>query len=356
MKEQTKIIKSSGKYSQIGIFKASTFFLKKIKDLENKKNYGLEGTETYENLVKKINILERGNFSLLYSSGLSAITSVYYTFLKKNDIILIPKNIYSPHERFLSWYSKKIESIVLKYNPKWSYRKLIKSFPMKIKIVFVENPGSIKIEYFNDKNIIKLAKKKKSILVYDNTYHSSISYKPLNYGYDISILALTKFYSGGSDVFLGSITVKSNKIYKKLLFNRKIQGVGVSVEDCYLVYRSLSTLRIRIFQHDYNSCKVVEWFKTLNIFKVFFPKDNKNFRGKYSSGLFAIQFIKNKKKIPNFLNNLKLIKLGFSWGGSVSLVMFYKKFNILRFFIGLENPIDIINDIKYSLKKSRIIK
>lgn len=371
MKEQTKIIHKNifknKPYISPPISKASTIVFKKIEDLYRFKSYGLEGTNTSDRLEEKINIIERSKYTSLYPSGLSAIMNVYFSLLNKDDIVVLPNNVYYPHERGAKWFTKKIGAKLLFYKTSWNLKKFRKKFKSSksIKIIWVEIPGSITFECVNIDCIKFFSKEKKSILVIDNTYSSGYRYKPILDGFDISVLALTKFYSGNNDILLGSISTRNKNINKKILISRKNLGIGVSFEDCYLAVRNLNTINIRIKIHDRNSCLIVNWIRKKKFVKnVFFPKDNDNFRKKISlsSGLFSIIFKKKiiKKKIFKFLNNLKLFKIGYSWGGSVSLVMFYEKNRlfknkyILRFFVGLENYKDLILDLKKSFKKANI--
>ncbi|MGX7589139.1 PLP-dependent transferase [Candidatus Vidania fulgoroideorum] len=356
MKTITKLIhKNLGKkYFSKPIVKASTIF---SKDIKNNIKYGLEGTSTNRSLEDKINILEKSYYTSLYPSGLSAICNVYLSFLKKGDIILLPNNIYKPNFRCIKWLSNIIGSKVIYYDKNEDFSKM---YDNKIKIVWIEAPGSITFEIPKINKILKFCKKYKIISAFDNTYSSSI-FSPLKYGFDISVLALTKFYSGNNDLLMGSISSRRREINEKILISRRNQGIGVSFEDCYLLNRSIFTIKNRILIHNKNSIKVLNWLLKKHkciIKKYFFPVKNIFFKKylKYSSGLFTICF--KNIKINKFINSLKLFRIGFSWGGAVSLVMKYKNINNLgketyvRFYTGLENYKDLIKDINASIKKS----
>ncbi|WDI79248.1 aminotransferase class I/II-fold pyridoxal phosphate-dependent enzyme [Candidatus Vidania fulgoroideae] len=352
MKKITKLIHSKldKKYFSNPITRASTIFCKKIK--KNIK-YGLEGTEINRSLENKINILEKSKYTSLYPSGLSAISNIYLSILKKNDIILLPDNVYKPNLRCTKWLSKIIGYKYYLYNKRENFRKF---YNKKIKMIWIEAPGSITFEIPKIKKILYFSKKKNIISVFDNTYSSSI-YNPLKDGFDISILALTKFYSGNNDLLMGSISINNKKINKKIVKSRKNQGIGVSFEDCFLINRSIFTIKDRILIHDKNSRKILKWIikRHKEIIKKYYCPFKNNFfkkKIKYSSGLFTICF--RNININKFINSLKLFKIGFSWGGVVSLIMKYKIKNELyvRFYTGLENYKDLIKDINTALYKS----
>ncbi|MGX7576586.1 PLP-dependent transferase [Candidatus Vidania fulgoroideorum] len=353
MKEITKLIhKNINKnYFNTPIVKASTLFSNKYK-----KNipYGLDGNETIKNLESKIKILEKANYVSLYPSGLNAISIIYISLIKKNEVVLIPKNIYSPNLRCAKYLSKILGFKIILYNKKFNIEKFKNN--SKIKLMWLEIPGSITLETPNISKIYKFLKKKKKIIsIFDNTYSSSV-FKPLKNKFDISIIALTKFYAGYNDITMGAICLNKKKINSKILKIRKFLGIGVSSEDSYLISRNIFNVKKRIIEQDKNSCDMFYWFikKYKNYIKsYFFPKNNNFFikKIKYSSGIFTIKF--KKLNVEKFVNSLKLFKIGYSWGGVCSLVMMYKNINLkkglfVRFYIGMED----LNDLKEDIKKA----
>ena len=163
------------------------------------------------------------------------------------------------------------------------------------------------------------------------------------------------------------------KVYDKVKFCNKLLGYRASPDDAYLVLRGLRTLDIRLKKHEENTKKIVNFLKKeKKIKEVLYPhkKDSENYKNwkKYysgSTGLFSIVIkSKNRNSIYNFINSLKLFGIGQSWGGFESLVLYqthviqrvYKKHitpnhHIVRFHIGLEDPKDLIEDLRKAIKK-----
>ncbi|UOQ33068.1 Cystathionine beta-lyase [Candidatus Vidania fulgoroideae] len=378
MKKITKIIHRKRKFNgcyMSPLVRQSSIFFKNTEEFKKcfyKRTYGLDGNYLIDELEKLISTIEGESYVKVVSSGLLAISLVYFTFLKKGDCVLVPKNAYRPNLRSLEHLKKRINFKILRYDP--VFFKKEKYIKKKIKIIFVEAPGSVTFEIPNIKEICKLSSKKKSILVSDNTYSCGISFKPFKYKFDISIQALTKFYSGCSDLIMGSICTKKKEIIDRIRCSYKSLGLNVNTEDCYLVLRNSHNIFTNFKIHERNSFKIANYiFKFPFIKRVLHPRmknfcSNKNWKKyfKGSSGLFSFFFKKKikKKKIFKFINNLRLFKLGFSWGGAISMVMFYEKYFfsgkkipiIVRFYIGKEDVRDIKNDIKKSLLKSGLLK
>ncbi|MGX7576441.1 PLP-dependent transferase [Candidatus Vidania fulgoroideorum] len=360
------------------IKKASSIIFKNYKELKkaekkNKISYATHGSEISNKLCKIIIKHTKSKYVILNPSGLSSIFLCYYSFLKKNNGVILHDNIYEPNKKLIKDISKKYGIKTYFCNPYLKYKKIKKLFiKKKIKIFFVEIPGSITFELPYIDDILKFCKKNKIITVVDDTYSSGVFFKPLNVGFDISIQAVTKFYSGSNDLLMGAIITNRKEIYKKLKKNSRIIGNYVDQLDCHLVIRSARTLKLRYKIHSKNCLKVIKYLKTIKfIKKIIYPfnKKNKNYKTwkkyyRYNAGLLSVIFNKDitKKKIIKFVNSLKIFKIAYSWGGYKSLVMIYekilkkrknfKKFKkriIVRFFIGLENVKDIIEDLNNNI-------
>ena len=187
----------------------------------------------------------------------------------------------------------------------------------------------------------------------------------------MSIISATKYYSGHSDVMGGSLAV-NKKLFKLVEKTQKITGLRLSPDDAYLITRGLRTLDVRLDRHQENAKKIAGFISKFKNIKLLYPykKDSYNFRmwKKYYSGASGLMGLKikskNKKSVDKFVNSLKLFGYGYSWGGFESLALHQqsreqgkRKFlnlkkdeHLVRLHIGLEDPKDLINDLKNSIK------
>jgi cystathionine beta-lyase len=162
------------------------------------------------------------------------------------------------------------------------------------------------------------------------------------------------------------------------MFFYKLSGYRMSADEAYLIIRGLRTLDTRL-KHHYNNTKTVINFldKQKKIIEILYPykRSSRNYKlwKKYYSGATGLLsiVIKSKKKssVVKFVNSLELFGIGYSWGGFESLAIlqelrgskdeysqgrrffrFKKDEHIVRLHIGLEDPKDLINDLKKSLK------
>ena len=205
----------------------------------------------------------------------------------------------------------------------------------------------------------------------DSTWGTPYYLKPIKLGFDMSIVSATKYYSGHSDVMGGSLAV-SKKVFKKVLQAQNMTGLRLSPDDAYFIMRGIRTLDVRLDKHQQNAKQIAKFLSTKKNIEVLYPlkKNTKNYKlwNKYysgSSGLMGIKITaKIKKSVDKFVNSLKLFGHGYSWGGYESLALHQqikeqgnRKFlqlkkneHIVRLHIGLEDPKDLIQDLRKSLK------
>ena len=240
----------------------------------------------------------------------------------------------------------------------------------KTKLIFVECPGSNSFEFQDLSKIISIANNKKIFTAIDNTWGTPYFLKPIKLGFDMSIVSATKYYSGHSDVMGGSLAV-NKKVFKKVQLTAKITGLRMGPDDAYLVTRGLRTLDVRLDRHESNAMKVASFLSKHKKIKLLYPFKkgslnyglwNKYYKG--ASGLMGLRIKSSKKNVIKFVNSLKLCGYGYSWGGFESLALHQeikeqgdrsylnlsKDEHIVRLHIGLEDPKDLIEDLRRSLK------
>ena len=365
------------------VVRNSTVFFKNMQELLKQENlvkkgskvdfyeYGRAGNQTTIALQNFITELERAHRTFLTPTGFGGVALAIMSICRPGDEIVVTDAVYAPTRAITSKLLKEFKIKTHFYNPE-SIKTLQSKINKKTKMIFVENPGSNTFEFQDLSKIIKIAKKRKIITAIDNTWGTPFLIKPLNIGFDMSISSGTKYLSGHSDVMLGSLAV-NKKVYERVRFCNKLLGYRASPDDSYLVLRGLRTLDIRLKKHEENTKKIVNFLKKeKKIKEILYPhkKGSENYENwkKYysgSTGLFSVVInSKNRNSIYKFVNSLKLFGIGQSWGGFESLVLYqshviqrvYKKYvrpnlHIVRFHIGLEDPKDLIEDLRKAIKK-----
>jgi cystathionine beta-lyase len=331
--------------------------------------YGRYGSQTTIELQKIVKELEQAHHVFLHSTGFGSVSLAFMALCQSGDEVLVGDNVYYPTREITEKLLPKYDIKTKYYDPN-SIKDLQSKITKKTKLIFVENPGSITFEFQDLKEIIKLAKKNNIITVMDNTWGTPLYLKPLSLGFDVSISSATKYFSGHSDAMGGTLSV-NKKTYNKVKFCDKLLGSRLSADEAYLIIRGLRTLDIRLKAHQENTKKVINFLKKQKKIKeVLYPhkiesKDYKMWKKYYSgsTGLLSIVVkAKNKLSVLKFVNKLDLFGIGYSWGGFESLAIYHdvskirtfykfgKDEHLVRLHVGLEDPVDLISDLKNSLK------
>ena len=364
------------------IVRASTIIFKSMQDIrkmqeKSKKDptgghfdYGRQGTSTTHILSQILKEIEEAYHVFLTPTGFGAVFLSIFSVTRPGDEIIVADPTYSPTriltENFLSEFN--IKSIF--YNPH-DLKTLEKAITKKTKLIFVENPGSNTFDFQDLGKIVSIARKNKVLTAIDNTWATPYFLKPMNLGFDMSIVSATKYYSGHSDVMGGTLAV-NKKVFKQVEKTNKITGLRLGPDDAYLITRGLRTLDVRLDRHQKNAKLVAEFLSNYKNIKLLYPhkKDSFNFRmwKKYYSGASGLMGLKikskNKNSVIKFVNSLKLFGYGYSWGGFESLALYQDKReqgnrkylklakdeHLVRLHIGLEDPKDLIDDLKRSIK------
>ena len=364
------------------IVRASTIIFKSMGDIRKMQNkaksdptgghfdYGRQGTSTTHVLQKILSKLEESYHTFLTPTGFGAVFLAIFSTTRPGDEIIVADPVYSPTRILSQDFLKEFNIKTTFYNPH-DLKTLENSITKKTKLIFVENPGSNTFEFHDIGKVVSIAKKYKILTAIDNTWATPYFLKPIKLGFDMSIVSATKYYSGHSDVMGGSLAV-NKKVFKQVAKTEKITGLRLGPDDAYLITRGLRTLDVRLDRHRENAMKVAEFLSKFKNIKLLYPykKNSLNFRmwKKYYSGASGLMGLrikaKSEKSVIKFVNNLKLFGHGYSWGGFESLALHQnlreqgdrrylnlaKNEHLVRLHIGLEDPSDLIADIKQSLK------
>lgn len=328
--------------------------------------YGLSGTPTTRRLARKIAMLEAGEHCLLLPSGLAAISLTMLSLLKSGERMLLPKNAYEPAIEFARFLQSQY-SVGLDFYDPLDIGSV--QFTPTTRLLWVETPGSVSMEVADLPALSRLAKTHGALVAVDATWAASIAMRPLELEADISIQALTKYQSGGSDVLMGSIVTRDRQLHQRLALTHMQCGTGVSPEDCNIVLRSLPHYKLRYEAQDVSARKIASWLQqqptiaaVLHPALAGAPGHAIWLRGfSAAASLFSIVFQPqiSQAAIDRFVDTLQLFHIGFSWGGSHSLALPFEmqkirkswpyKGGLVRLYIGLEDTDDLITDLEQAL-------
>ena len=349
---------------------------------ENKKRfmYSRFGNPTVDILQKKLADIEGAEACWLTSSGMSAVFTIFMSYLKKGDRIVAGRALFgSCHyilTRILPKFGIEVELIDGKDLDCWE-----KALRRKTSMIFFETPSNPCLELTDIKQVSRLSKRKGALVVVDNVFATSIYQKPLKLGADIVMYSATKHIDGHGRVLGGAIL--GRKKYCEEIVKPFIRNTGPSISpfNAWVLLKGIETLELRLNKQTESAIEILKFLeKSKYIGKIYYPFLKDGFQYKLAkqqmlAGSNIISFeIKSdkkseKKKSFKFLNNLSLIKISNNLGDNKSLITHPHTTthhrltdiekrelgitkNLIRLSVGLEDKTDIINDIEYALTKS----
>lgn len=343
----------------------------------SEQTYGRQGLATHAALSEGLAALEGAAGVRLYPSGLAAMTATLLALLKSGDEVLAVDCVYEPTRRFCDTHLKRYGVSTRYFDPALSAEDVSALINSATRVLILESPGSLTLDIQDVPALAAAARARGVISVIDSTWGAGLLYKPLALGVDISVQALTKYVGGHADVFMGSASANDAGLLKRLDENLLQLGWATSPDDAYQMLRGLRTLPTRLARHGQSALKIAEWLALQpQVQEVIFPPLagsrghalwRRDFNG--ANGLISIVLAPGPETaVHAMLDALRLFGLGFSWGGFESLAIpcdlqlarRQRRPNLpgplVRFNIGLEDPDDLIADLKHGLNVFSVSK
>ena len=329
-------------------------------------------TPNQEMLCKKIAALEHTEDGLIFGSGMAAISSAMFAFLKSGDHVIIQHVIYGGTFNLVVAEFEKygIEYSFTESDKASDFKTLLKE---NTKILYIETPSNPLLGITDIAEITALAKESGVITMIDNTFASPINQNPADFGIDIIVHSATKYMGGHSDISAGAIAASKEHIAQ--IWKTAINfGGNLSDQNVWLLERSLKTLNLRVKEQTKNAQKMAEYLENnKNIDRVYYPglksHPQHELAKKQMKGFGAMLSFELIDGIDamDFQNALKLIKPSLSLAGLESTTVSPAqtthallsaeerlergiKEGLIRFSVGIEESEDLIEDIVQAIK------
>jgi cystathionine beta-lyase len=354
------------------IYQTSTYVQRSPGDHDGYE-YSRTHNPTRTQLQDNLAALENGNWGLCFSSGMGAIDTLA-KLLKPGDEVISTNDLYGGSYRI---FTKVFENYGIKFHftdlgNAENFAKLINP---NTKMVWMETPTNPMLTIIDIEAITKVARANNILSVVDNTFASPYLQNPLDLGADLVMHSVTKYINGHSDVVMGAVVGRDELLHEKLAFLQNSCGAVPGPQDCFLVFRGIKTLHLRMERHCENGRKIAEFLRNHpKVDKVYWPgftnhanhdiakKQMKDFGGMMSFTLKSDSIADARK----FLSNTHLFSLAESLGGVESLCghpasMTHASIpreerlksglvdSLIRLSVGIEDVNDLIEDINNAL-------
>lgn len=338
--------------------------------------YARGANPTRNALQKSLAALENGNFALCFSSGMGA-TDAVIKLLNPGDEVITSNDLYGGSYRM---FKRVFERFGIKFHfIDLTDISVIESYiNANTKLIWLETPSNPLMNIIDIQACVTIARKKNITVAVDNTFASPYLQNPLDLGADIVMHSVTKYLGGHSDVVMGALITKDEKLHQELAFIHNSCGAVPGPQDSFLVLRGIKTLHLRMERHCLNGKKIAEFLKAHpKVGKVYWPgftdhpnhqiakKQMRDFGGMLS---FTLKDDSLDKAVL-LMKSVELFSLAESLGGVESLInhpasMTHAsipkeerlknglKDSLIRLSIGIEDAEDLIEDLNQALNKA----
>jgi cystathionine gamma-synthase len=363
------------------IIQTATFTFKNSKHIEDytKKGkehfeYGRYGNPTAQIAERRLADLEGAEDCVVFTSGMSAITTTILSLVQSGDHIVITDDSYKKTLEFCQSYLKQfgVECTIVPFGNYVIFEKAIKK---NTRLIFSESPTNPYLNVFDLVKVKRIAKRHKVLTLIDSTFATPLNQKPLEFGMDIVLHSCTKYLAGHNDILAGAV-LGSSELIEKIRNLHKSMGGLIDPHCCYLLLRGLKTFPLRVQRQNETALQVAEFLENHpRIKRVYYPflKSHPHYKiakeqMKGGGGVVTFDIKGNLNTAKRFLDSLSLCYIGPSLGGVETLIThpalisyydYTKKERyklgitdtLFRLAVGIEDADDLIADLDKALRR-----
>ncbi len=361
------------------IVQTSTFIFKGIEEIKKladgamgRFEYGRYGHPTEVAAEKKLAAIEEAENAILFSSGMSAITTTLFALLRSGDHIIITDDAYRRTLEFAKTCLNRfdIDCTIVKM---CDYEAMEQAIKPNTRIFFSESPTNPYLNIMDLERLMGIFKKRNILVISDSTFATPYNQRPLEFGVDIVIHSATKYLGGHNDLLSG-VVLGNTELTEPIRDYLKITGGVIDPNSAYLLIRGLKTFEVRMERLNHNGQKVAEYLERHpQVERVYYPglpshqhHDVARRQMKGYGAVVTFEVKDDKNYVLDFLSRLQIACIGPSLGGVESLIThpatisYYDKTKaerealgikdgLIRFAVGIENVEDIIADLDQAL-------
>jgi cystathionine gamma-lyase/cystathionine beta-lyase/cystathionine gamma-lyase/homocysteine desulfhydrase len=323
-------------------------------------------------LERNLATLEGGLEARCFASGMAAIHAVLH-LVRGGDHVVVSRNVYGGTYRLFEGVLRSF-GVGFTWADTSDLRATEAAVTPATRMLFVETPTNPVLALTDISGAAAIARRRRIILVVDNTFMSPMFQQPLSLGADVVVHSTTKYLNGHSDSVGGCVVVKRKKHAERIAFVQKSVGSILGPMDSYLTLRGIKTLALRMECHDRNGRQVARWLDGHRaVQRVHYPglpsHPQRALAKRQMSGFGGmVSFdLGRYARARKFLGRLKLATLGESLGGVETLVSHPASMthaamppeeraaigvtdSLVRISVGIEEVEDIVADLDQGLR------
>ena len=344
---------------------------KKAEDLNNRHEYGRYSNPTQQVVEQKVADLEEGEACLLFSTGMSAITTTLLSLLSAGDHMIVASSTYRQTRSFVNDQLSRW-GIKATFVPGGEADRLEAAILPNTRLIFFELPTNPYLRVIDIDLVVDVATRHDVLTVIDSTFATPVNLQPLRHGVDLVIHSGTKYLGGHNDLLAGAL-VGSRSLLSDIEIARDVLGGVGGPHDAYLLLRGLKTLELRVHRQNENAYRIAEFLSQHpSVRCVHYPgleshPDHETARRLLSGfgGVVSFDVNGDKQATSQVIDRLRIPYLGPTFGGVESIAQQQALFisldeeerrtsgvadTLIRYAVGIEGAEDLIADLDQALK------
>ena len=327
---------------------------------------------TVRTFEQRLAAMEGAEQAVATSSGMAATLSVVMALLESGDHIICSQDVFGSTRVMLNNYITKfgVEVTYVSLTDLNSWQQAVQP---NTKMLFCETPSNPMSEVADLEALAAISKQANALFVVDNCFCSPVLQKPLQWGADIVVHSATK-YLDGQGRCLGGAVVGSIELMEKVVGFLRAAGPSMSPFNAWVFLKGLETLKIRMQAHSANAAELAQWLNSHpKVTKVFYAgledhpghqlakKQQSDFGGVLS---FCVEG--GREQAWRVIDSTRVISLTANLGDTKTTIVHPATTthgrlsdedrqqagitdNLIRIAVGLEDIVDIKNDLKRGL-------
>ena len=336
--------------------------------------YSRNTNPTVEVFEEKIRALEGAESATSFSTGMAAISNMFFSLLSPGDRVVSIKDTYGGVSKiFLEFFPRfKIKVTMCDTT---DHAAIEREVTKGCKMLYLESPTNPTLKVVDIDRLAKVAHDHRALVAVDNTFATPINQNPLELGADVVIHSATKFLGGHADAMGGAIC-GTKEIVSKIFHFREINGATLDPMSAYLLLRSMKTLQLRVQRQNESALHIAKFLeKQSMVERVFYPGleshkqhdiARRQMRG--FGGVLSFQLKGGFDAVKAFLPNLRYAHLAANLGAVETVVgppsttshvectpeereaMGISE-SLIRYSVGIESVEDLVADLKQAFSR-----
>jgi cystathionine beta-lyase/cystathionine gamma-synthase len=356
------------------IFQSATFEYSGEVRYDDIRYIRLNNTPNHLALHRKLAALENAEAAIVTASGMAAITTTFLTFLSSGDHLLAERCLYGGTYDFVT---KDFRGLGLAFDlmdgdDPASWEGKVRP---RTKAVYVETMTNPLLGVPKLREIVDFARKHRILAIIDNTFASPVNFRPLDWGFDLSVHSCTKYLNGHSDIVAGAVIGRRDLIER---VTRRLNHLGGTLDPhaCFLLHRGIKTLAVRVRQQNQSALRIAQFLEGHGaVRKVNYPGLESHTGHRRASELFdgfggmlSFELVGGVEAADRFIRRTTLPTLAPSLGGVETLITRPATTShsglspeermavgisdgLIRLSVGIESTDDLIEDFHQALEQ-----